>query len=55
MLKYTPDQFREMSYGEFLLAMDGYAMAQGTYKSEGLTWNDVLEAEAKLNVKNGTG
>lgn len=30
--------------GEFILAMDGVAMSNGTYK-EKATWNDVLEAE----------
>lgn len=50
MLKYTPEQFRSMSLGEFMMAMDGQAMANGTYK-RGMSWNEVLEMEASL--KNG--
>jgi hypothetical protein len=45
VLKYTPDQFRDMTLGEFILAMDGVAMEKGTYKS-GVTWDEVLEAGA---------
>lgn len=46
VLKYKPDEFRAMSMGEFILAMDGLAMANGTYRKKA-TWNDVLEEEAK--------
>lgn len=40
-----------MSVGEFVLAMDGVAIANGTYKQR-FTWDDVLDFEAKLNGKN---
>lgn len=39
-----------MSMGEFLLARDGYMMANGTYKQQdSLTWNDVLEEAERLH------
>jgi len=47
VLKFTPDQFRAMSPGEFILAMDGHLMSIGAYKS-GLSWNDVLELESTI-------
>ena len=48
MLKYKPDEFRSLSMGEFTLALEGYGMANGTYKGDKLTWNDVLDAEEAL-------
>ena len=41
-----------MSPGEFMLALDGIAIANGTYnRKQKMTWNDVLEMEAKLCPK----
>lgn len=47
VLRLSPAEFRAMSLGEFMLAMDGVAMANGTYQKNTLTWNDVLEADAE--------
>jgi hypothetical protein len=49
VLRYTPEQFRAMTPGEFNLAVDGIAIANGTYKKKPtMTWNDVLDMEAAL-------
>lgn len=52
MLKYKPDEFRNMSVAEFFLALDGVAISNGTYKqrSNKVTWNDIIELEARANA-----
>lgn len=38
-----PEQFREMSIGEIVLAIEGYQMANSPPEPEGVTWNEVLD------------
>ena len=37
---------------EMGLALEGYGMANGTYKGDMPTWNDVLDLEDRLNGSN---
>lgn len=48
MLKFTGDEFRQMTIDEFVLGLDGHLESRGLKKKKGMSRNEFLDLAAKF-------